>query len=220
MSTTPATPKPKKIKAIVGLDKMPDVNITPLLDASLTGLTANAAIFPKPPLDLATYQAAITAYKASIAAAIDGSKTAISQKKKLRHAVLKFYAELAHYVEANCNEDMTTFRLSGFQPASNTKSPPQPLPAPAIASVVQGPNTGQLKFKVAPVPQALSYQIRFAPLPAGGATPASWTEQTLPSKKAVIVSNLTPGTTYTFQARALGRLGYSNWSDPANRMVT
>jgi hypothetical protein len=65
----------------------------------------------------------------------------------------------------------------------------------------------------------LAFGIRFAPLPSNGATPA-WIEQTLPSKKAVIVTNLTPGTTYTIQARALGRLGYTDWSDPANRMVT
>ena len=220
MSKTPSTPKLKKIKALFGLDKMTDGNITPLLDASSKGLTTNATVFPKPPVDLTAYQAAITAYEASIAAAVDGGKTAISQKKKLRHAVLKIYSELAHYVEANCNDDMTTFRLSGFQPAATTKTPPQPLPVPAIASVVQGPNSGQLKVKIAPVAKALSYDVRFAPLPAGGATPASWTVQTLPSKKAAIVSNLTPGTTYTLQARALGRLGYTDWSDPANRMVT
>ncbi len=36
----------------------------------------------------------------------------------------------------------------------------------------------------------------------------------------MIISNLTPGTTYTFQVRALGRLGYTNWSDPVSRMAT
>ena len=32
------------------------------------------------------------------------------------------------------------------------------------------------------------------------------------------VDNLTPGTTYQFQARALGVLGFSDWSSPVNRM--
>jgi len=27
------------------------------------------------------------------------------------------------------------------------------------------------------------------------------------------ISNLTPGATYAFQVRALGRLGYTDWSD-------
>ena len=36
----------------------------------------------------------------------------------------------------------------------------------------------------------------------------------------MIIGNLTPGTTYSFQIRALGRLGYTNYSDAVNRMVT
>jgi hypothetical protein len=35
-----------------------------------------------------------------------------------------------------------------------------------------------------------------------------------------IIANLTPGTMYTFQVRALGLLGYTNWSDPVNRICT
>ena len=126
MSATPtAQPKPKKIKAVVGLDKMADGNVTAVLDGSLKGLTDHATIFPKPPVDLATYEAAINAYKVAIPAALDGSRTAVAQKNKLRHAAVKIYAEMAHYVEANCNDDMATFLLFGFQPANTTKAPPQ-----------------------------------------------------------------------------------------------
>jgi hypothetical protein len=218
-TTTTTNAKPKKIKAIIGLDKMPDGNVTSLLNATLKGLTANATIFPKPPVDLATYQAAITAYEDSISTAVNGSKAQVSQKNKLRNAAVKLYTLNAHYVEATCNDDMTTFLLSGYQPAAITKVPPQPLPVPTIASIVQGPLSGQLKVKIGPVAKAISYDIRYAPLPANGATPA-WTLVTLPSKKAYIVSNLIPGTTYTFEARALGRLGYTDFSSPMNRMVT
>ena len=106
---------------------MPDTEVTPLLEGSLKGLMANAALYPKPPIDLTTYQNAITAYEASITAALDGGKTAITHKNKLRQVALKMCAELAHYVEANSNEDLATFLLSGFQPASTTKTPPQAL---------------------------------------------------------------------------------------------
>ena len=221
MSTTTTTTKakPKKIKAIIGLDKMADGNITTLLNASLKGLTTNAATFPKPPVDLATYQAAITAYQEAITAAVDGGKTAVSQKNKLRNAAVKMYTLNAHYVELDCNDDMTTFLLSGYQPAAITKVPPQPLPVPTIVSIVQGPISGQLKVKIGPVAKAINYDLRYAPLPTNGALPA-WIVVTLPSKKPYIVSNLTPGTTYTFEVRALGRLGYTDFSSPINRMVT
>jgi hypothetical protein len=199
---------------------MADGNVTPLLDGSLKGLTAHADIFPQPPVDLKTYGAGITAYEAAIPPALDGSKTAVAQKNKLRHGAVKMYSLNAKYVETTCNDDMATFLLSGFQAASTTKAPPQPLPQPVIASVVQGPNSGQLKIAIGPVPKALSYVLRRAPAPAGGGTPASWTEDTITTKKPVIYSNLTPGTIYTFQVRALGRLGYTDWSDPVSRMVT
>ena len=32
------------------------------------------------------------------------------------------YEELAHYVESNCNDDMATFLLSGFQPNAGATS--------------------------------------------------------------------------------------------------
>jgi hypothetical protein len=38
-------------------------------------------------------------------------------------------------------------------------------------------------------------------------------------KPPVSIGNLTPGTTYSFQVRALSKLGYSGWSDSANRMT-
>jgi len=213
--------KVKKIHALVGLTKMPEGDIRQLLDNSLKGLTENATIFPKPPVDLKTYGAAIGAYEAAIPAAHDGSKTAIALKNRLRDAAVKIYTQLAHYVEANCNEDLATFLLSGFKPASITKTPPQPLPQPTVDSVVQGAVTGQMKVKIQGVPKAVHYNLRYAAVPSGGGTPASWTEEILPSSKPVIIGGLTPGTVYTFQVRALGRLGgYTNWSDAVNRMAT
>lgn len=218
MSTT-SNVKPKKIRAIVGLDKMADGNVTPLLDGSLKGLSAHPELFPQPPVDLKTYGTGISAYEAAIPAALDGSKTAVAQKNKLRRSAVRMYGLNAKYVENNCNDDMATFLLSGFQAASTVKVPPQPLPQPVIKSVVQGPNSGQLKVVVGPVPKALSCVIRRAQQPAAGATP-TWIEDTVTTKKPVIYSNLIPGTIYLFQVKALGRLGYTDYSDTVSRMVT
>lgn len=210
--------RPKKIRAIVGLDKMADGNVTPLLDGSLQGLSAHPELFT-PPVDVKTYGAEISNYKAAIPAALDGSKTAVAQKNKLRNSAVRMYGLNAKYVENNCNDDMATFLSSGFQPASTTKAPPQPLPTPVIKSVTQGPISGQLKVTIAPVPKALSLVIRHAPQPAAGAQPV-WVEETLTSKKPVIYSELTPGTIYMFQVKALGRTGYTDYSDTVSRMVT
>jgi hypothetical protein len=56
--------------------------------------------------------------------------------------------ELAHYVEANCNGDMTTFLLFGFQAVATTKTPSQPIAQPTITSAAPASITGQMKIKV------------------------------------------------------------------------
>jgi hypothetical protein len=126
--------------------------------------------------------------------------------------------QLAHYVEANCKDDLATFTSSGFFVASTTKSASQPLVQPSIAKVVQK-ITGQLIVTIQALQGAVSWELRYAILGAGN-TVGNWTSLMLTSTKKTAIDNLTPGTTYTFQVRALGRLGYSDWSDPVNRMCT
>ena len=212
--------KPTKIRARYGLTKQPDGVVVPLLDGSLKGLSEHATIYPKPPVDLKTYADGIAAYKDAIPeATIDGGKKAVALKNKLRNAAVDMYTQNAHYVEANCNNDPQTFLLSGFQPASVVKKPPQPLDQPTIVSVAPGSVPGQVKVKIHSVPKAASYELRYGSVPSPGATPASWTTESLAGTKPVLINGLTPGTNYMFQVRALGLLGQTAWSDPITRMA-
>jgi hypothetical protein len=87
-----------------------------------------------------------------------------------------------------------------------------------IASVRQGSNSGQLVVTIKAVPKARHYELRSGAVPVAGG-PISWTTMLLATTKpATVLSNLTPGGTYTFQVRAFGKLGHSDWSDPAGRM--
>ena len=214
------TPKPKKIRARYGLSKLPDGTITPVLDNSLKGLTEHAKVFPKPPKDLKTYGDAIIAYEEAIPEAkLDGGKNAVALKNKRREVALQMYTENAHYVAANCNQDMQTFLLSGFLPASTVKTPPSPLDQPSIAWVAPGSIPGQLRAKTRSVKKAGSYELRYAPVPTAGETPASWTQHPFVSTKPTIINDLTPGINYMFQVRALGLLGHTDWSDPVTCMA-
>src|SRR5262245_3036365 len=107
--------KGKKIRALYGFTKAPDGEFGQLLVSALDGLTENADIYDKTPIDLAVYRTAIDAYQALLPAALDGSKTAIAHKNRLREDALRMYVQLAHYAEANCNDDIATFLLSGFR---------------------------------------------------------------------------------------------------------
>src|SRR6266850_1041533 len=94
---------------------------------------------------------------------------------------------------------------SGLEALTITRGALQPLGPASIRRIDQG-NTGQLLVKVASVAKAWSYELRYASLGAGGAT-GPWTYQPITSVASPTPCNgLTPGATYAFQVRALGRL--------------
>jgi len=94
---------------------------------------------------------------------------------------------------------------------------------PAVVKVDQG-TTGQLLVTVKSLGKAaLHYELHSASLivAAGVApgTPGPFTTTMLTTvKQPVPFNNLTPGTVYTFQVRAYGKPGYTDWSDFVQRM--
>jgi chitodextrinase len=53
-----------------------------------------------------------------------------------------------------------------------------------------------------------------------GGVPGGWqTAGLFTTSKSMTIAGLVPGTTYTFQVRAVGgSTGYSDWSNPVSRM--
>jgi hypothetical protein len=209
--TTSVTDKAKKIKASLGFERMPDNDLLKRLDSIHAGLSGNP-VLNNPPVDMATFKTAIDTYHVLTTDALDGGKKAISAKRKQREVVIQIATQLGHYVEAACNNDLATFNTSGFVARSNTRTPPQPLPQATIDWVDRGPISGSLLVKVSGLPGAVAYDLRSAVLGAGE-TPGPWASLTLTSPKTVTLNDLTPGATYVFQVRALGKLGYTDWSD-------
>jgi len=196
---------------------MPGADLVLRATAIHTGMAGNPA-YPNPPVDMGVLETAIDSYVVSIGEALDGGKKAVIQRNQQREALSKMLQLLGLYVEIHCKDDMTTFLSSGFEAAFTTRTPSQPLPPARILRVDQG-NTGQLLVNIKSLPGALSYEVRHVPL--GTDTPGTWTTTTLTSaKKASPVNGLRPGMTYAFQVRALGKLGYTDWSDSATRMCT
>jgi hypothetical protein len=187
--------------------------------AVVDGLTNNLKL-TNPLIKPEDLKAQIEIYASLIAAAADGSKKAIAERKKQRAVVVKMLRQLGHWVEMSCNDDPAILQSSGYQQkASPVRSAtPQPLAGPPSFKLENGPTVGQLILRGKPVLQAVSYVVHYAPLGSDG-KPGSWTELTpLTVIRSIVVNGLTPGTTYAFQVRALGRAGYTNWSDSVTRM--
>ena len=167
---------------------------------------------------MAGFKAAIAAYTAAVAAALDGGKAAIAARNKRRADIIVMLRLLGHYVEVACKNDIPTFVSSGFVAASTgQRTPAQPVSIPSVA-VDQGSNSGQLVVTIKAVTKARSYELRYAPVPAAGATVTYTTTLVASTKPSTPINNLTPGVTYTFQVRAFGKLGFSDWSASADRM--
>jgi len=177
--------------------------------------------FQNPPVDLVGLKADIDVLSALMAESLDGSKKVIAEKKKQKDAVVKKLRLLGRYVEVTCKEDMAIFVSSGFEPASTGKARPQGI-SQNIRGLDHGANSGEIVVRLKAVPEASSYELRYAAAGAGdGGTALVWTTETVTSVKTpVTVTGLKPGTTYAFQGRSLGKTGYSDWSDSATLMCT
>ena len=73
-----------------------------------SGMNGNAA-YPTPPVDMPTFKTAIDAFNTLLAAALDGSKKVLTQRNHQGEVLIKILRQLAHYVEAACKDDMTSF---------------------------------------------------------------------------------------------------------------
>jgi hypothetical protein len=201
----------KKITPLLNFSRMSDADLLTSLHTVYNSMNGNPS-YTNPIVDMATFKTNIDSFVTLVADAADGGKRAISAKNKQRHLVVKMLEQLGRYVQSTCNDDPAIFSTSGFTAKSTVKAPPQPLTNATLKYVDRGPNSGQIDAKPQSLSDALHYEIRYAVVNNG--TPGTWASSIiLTSPKATTISNLTPGTTYAFQIRAMGRLGYTDWSD-------
>jgi hypothetical protein len=212
--------KPRPIKAVFGFSKLAPVDLLARGNAVLAGVYADPTWANlTPPIDKATFKAAVDSYSSLSTEALDGSKKAIAARNHQGEVIIKMLRQLAHWVEATCNEDVKTFLASGFQAVSTTPTKAAPL-TESIRKIEPGPNTGQILIVLKALAAALAYELRWSAAVANG-TPATWTSQHIGlTRPPTIITGLTPGTSYVFQVRAITKTSTTDWSDPITRICT
>jgi len=174
--------------------------------------------YPTPTVELPVFKVKIDSYAAAIGEALDGGKKAKAERARLRREATNLYESLGHYVQANCNDDLATFMSSGFSAVSYVRSSAQPLSSPKVRTLDQG-TSGEMLVGIGATAKARSHELRYAALGPDG-IPGPWTTMSLVAVKSKIsIAGLKPGTIYAFQVRALGSLGFTDWSDSTTRMV-
>ncbi len=181
------------------------------------GMLDNPA-YPNPPVDLATVKSTLDGLNTLLAAALDGSKKVLAERDHQGEVLIRILRQLAHYVEANCKDDMTTFTSSGFQAVSKIRNTTPSL-SQSIRKMMDGTNSGQLLVFLIAVAGELSYEIRWAAAAPAGTAP-EWTSILVSSTvPPTTVSNLIPGTNYQFEVRVLSKTGWSDWAGTTTRMA-
>jgi len=200
--------------------KLGDADFVSFCRTVATRLPGNPA-FPAPPVDPTVFKTAVDTLATTLSEAQDGGRKAIAEKNKQRDLVTVMMRKLAHYVEANCNNDLPTLISSGFEPKSTTPATPQPLDQPVLNDVQHGKESGQFVAIIKRVKGARAYDIRWGVMPGANTAPTTWSSQQFPSARPpAVINGLTPGATYALQVRAFGKLGWTPYSDPVIRMAT
>ncbi len=211
-------PNTVHLKALVSFFKLSDLDVVKNGISVQNNLTGNSK-FANAPVDLAVLKTDLDSLTALIAEAADGSKKVIARKNQQREVVIGMLRMLARYVEVASQGDPAAFETSGFQLASRTRAQATPL-SEKIRKIDRGSNSGQVLVWLQPVRQAGSYELHYGPAVNGGA-PTTWTTQgVLMVKSPIVLTGLMPGVTYFFQARALLKDGYTDWSDPVTFICT
>ena len=174
-------------------------------------MTDNPA-FPNPLVPTTVLEPAVITFSNAVDAALNGGKLEIAQRNAAQEVLLGLLRQEAAYVEGVAGDDLPKLLSSGFEVVSNNRTQ-VPLEKPVIDRV-ENSGSAQLELRLQTVPTARAYEVRLSY--AGGAWQAAGI---FTQARKIVLTDLTPGTTYTIQARAIGgSTGSSDWSDPVSHM--
>ncbi len=201
------------LKVSFGFARLSDGDLSAFTENVITQLTGNAS-FPTPLISVDSLKSALTAYQTALAASADGGKQSNAAKSAARVVLEGLLRQEAAYVQGVAGNDLTMLLSSGFDAAGGKKAS-APLDKPVIDRIENAVTT-QLKVRLTTVEHAKAYEVRMSYGANGWQAVGVFTQS-----RRIVLTNLTPGTVYNVQARAVGgSTGYSDWSDPVSHMAT
>jgi len=210
----------EKITVKTGFRKLSDSQAIAMTGTVIKGAFVDKAIPAAPPFDQATLQAAVDDLTGAIAvqAQAGGGTTVTAVKNKKRDALDGLLRKLAHYVQANCNDDVQLVQKSGFQAKTTPVRSQTQLDKATILSVDNG-HTKELLVTAQKVSRAKLYEVQAAAVAANNTVGTFQTAGVFNKARSMAVTGLMPGTIYAIQVRALGgSTGSGDWSDAVTHM--
>src|SRR5438876_5492278 len=213
-------PMTQKVIVLTGFAKLSDAEALATAGAVIKGIYVDKVFAAPPPFDEATLRTSVDDLTGSIAtqAQAGGGTTVTTVKNKKRDVLDGLLRKLAHYVQANCNDDVQVVLNSGFQAKTTAVRSQVPLAKAKIVSVDNG-HTKELVVRAQKIPRARSYEVQAAAVGANNTVGSFQPAGIFTKSRSMTVTGLTPGTIYAIQVRALGgSTGSGDWSDVVTHM--
>jgi hypothetical protein len=210
----------QKVIVRTAFPRLSDPEVLATAGAVIKGVYVDKVIAAAPPVDQATVQTAVDDLNGAITALAHagGGTTVTAVKTKKRNVLDELLRKLAHYVQANCNDDVQLVLSSGFQARTAPVRSQTQLDKATIVSVTNA-HTRQLQVFAQKVLRAKLYEVQVAPVGANNTVGPFQSAGFFTKSRSMIVTGLTPGTVYAIQVRALGgTTGSGDWSDPVTHM--
>ena len=187
-----------------GLSRLSDGELVAKAEHVVDQLAANVAIFATPSPTVAVLATAKASFADAVAASLLGLRSAYSDKRARRAALVDLLTQVSEYVANVANGDDTKFILGGFE--ARKQPAPAPLPTiPALAPTRVSEYTGQvdLAWKAT---GARSYQVQMTdkdPSVPG----AVWVTVGYTTKRSFAMTGLESGKVYWFKVFGVNAAG-------------
>lgn len=201
------------VKTSLAFAEYTDGELETFCEGVVASMTNNTH-FPNPAVSLASLQQSAGQFQAALAAMAQGGKSATAAKNVARSELVTMLRQQALYVQTASANQLPVLFSSGFD-AIRTNRAQSPLATPNIVEIKNDVST-QLLVRATPIPNARAYEVQVRTGQGEWKTAGLYTRA-----RRMVLENLTPGTMYNVQVRAIGgSTGYSAWSDPVSRMAT
>jgi len=212
----PTTGEPMALFRIgLGFMRYEDPHLDDFASNVAAKLTTNAALFPNLPASVVNLTAAQGAFHTSLSIGKGAGTAATADKKAKRLILLGLLRQNALYIQGIPNLTAANAALSGYEVIEASSHGPVNVETPVILGITNVAS-GKLGVK-AKAPKGYKSLEFFVTV--GTAAPVR--AGTFPSTRDIVLEDLTPGTLYAVQVRAVfGSKRYSELSDPVSHRCT
>jgi hypothetical protein len=194
-----------------------DAELPEFTDKIITGFTDNPALFPAPPVPVATIQTQRNDYQTKLDNAINGTPADTAAKDAARLTLETTLKSDGRYADTVTGTNVADKLLSGY-PLTDLPEPIGEFHAPDFLRVINGDNPGEFDVDIAVVDKASGYLVAFAFDGDAEPNPYNWMLRWT-QKHRNTFTGFESGKKYKVAAAAVGASNNVNFGNAVTRIA-